>query len=167
MESLLETIDLDIEESNELAFKIRMEGTSSTPAKVRLVCEGSDFSYMFNGYGTGEDEVVQFTLPQMSSKLKEGIYSARVEVLIENKYFAPLQFQINFKKTVSVVAESIQVIQKTQKADIKVTAAPVIISKPPQPLPQTIKFEQKPQTSVTQIAENHKQHQEGFSLKDV
>lgn len=147
-DQLNETVSLDLEESNDLTFKIKMEGAASSPAKVRLVCEGNDFSYMFNGYGTGEDEVVQFTIPKMSSKLTEGTYSARVEVLVENRYFAPLHFQINFKKMLSVVAESIKVSPKSGLSDIKVTAAPVASQKPIQPQPSKIKFEQRPEPAV-------------------
>lgn len=150
MEPLNETIDLDLEESNDLTFKIKMEGTAMSPAKVRLVCEGSDFAYMFNGYGTGEDEVVQFTLPRMDKKINEGTYSARVEVLVDNRYFAPLQFQINFKKTLSVVAESIQVVRKPS-TDIKVTASPVSVPRPA-PAVSTIKFEQKPAAPAIQAS---------------
>ena len=141
MEPLVETLDLDIEESNDLAFKIKMEGMAASPAKVRLVCEGKDVSYMFNGYGTGEDEVVQFTLPKMGGRLQEGMYQARVEVLIDNRYFSPLQFQINFKKTLSVVAEAIKVTPRVEKQQIKVTATPVAL--PQRFSAQTIKFEQK------------------------
>lgn len=150
MEPLTESIDLDIEESNELAFKIKMEGAASTPAKVRLVCEGKNFSYMFNGYGTSEPEVVQFTIPQMSNRIEEGQYTARVEVLVENRYFAPLHFQINFKKMLTVVAEakSIQVVSKASKPDIKVTAAPVVAQKTV--TQSTIKFEQKQMVESTE-----------------
>lgn len=144
MEPLTETIELDLEESNDLTFKIKMEGTAMSPAKVRLVCENEDFAYMFNGYGTGEDEVVQFTLPRMDKKITEGTYKARVEVLVDNRYFAPLQFQINFKKTLSVVAEAIQVAKKVTKPEITVTATPVVSAKSPAPVPTTIKFEQRP-----------------------
>lgn len=151
MEQLTETIELDIEESNELAFKIKMEGAASSPAKVRLVCEGKDFSYMFNGYGTGEPEVVQFTIPQMSSKIQEGVYGARVEVLVENRYFAPVQFQINFKKTLSVVAEAIQVKPKAKHSEIKITATPVITTQKSAPVAQ-IKFEQRPLVVENQAA---------------
>jgi len=144
MEPLTETIDLDLEESNDLTFKIKMEGTAMSPAKVRLVCENEDFAYMFNGYGTGEDEVVQFTLPRMDKKINEGTYNARVEVLVDNRYFAPLQFQINFKKTLSVVAEAIQVVKKASKPEVTVTATPVLAPKSASPAPSVIKFEQKP-----------------------
>lgn len=143
MEPLNETIALDIDESNDLTFKIKMEGAASAPAKVRLVCEGEDFAYMFNGYGTGEDEVVQFTLPRMDRKISEGTYAARVEVLVDNRYFAPLQFQINFKKTLSVVAEAIRVVPKVTRPDITVTASSISVNKPVVPV-ATIKFEQRP-----------------------
>lgn len=126
MEQLTETITLDVEESNELAFKIKVEG-ASTPAKVRLVCESADVSYMFPGRGTGEDGVVQFVIPQMKGKLQEGTYAARVEVLIENRYFSPVQFQMNFKKTMQVFAESIQLVQPTAKPEIKVSAVPLVV----------------------------------------
>lgn len=153
MEPLTETIDLDLEESNDLTFKIKMEGTAMSPAKVRLVCENEDFAYMFNGYGTGEDEVVQFTLPRMDKKITEGAYNARVEVLVDNRYFAPLQFQINFKKTLSVVAEAIQVVKKIAKPEVTVTAAPISVVKAvPQPATSTIKFEQRPQKTVSAIS---------------
>ena len=154
MEPLNETIELDLEESNDLTFKIKMEGTAMAPAKVRLVCENEDFAYMFNGYGTGEDEVVQFTLPRMDKKLTEGSYNARVEVLVDNRYFAPLQFQINFKKTLSVVAEAIQVVKKAAKPEVTVTATPVTVSRPAAPAPSPIKFEQRPAAPARPVAES-------------
>ena len=176
MEPLTETITLDLEESNDLTFKIKMEGTAMSPAKVRLVCENDDFAYMFNGYGTGEDEVVQFTLPRMDKKLAEGTYNARVEVLVDNRYFAPLQFQINFKKTLSVVAEAIQVVKKIVKQEITVTASQVVSAKPIAIDSSPIKFEQRPATiiiSETAILPSQKikiEHQtpaDAGSLKDT
>ena len=129
MEPLVETISLDPEESNELAFKIKVEGASPAPARVRLVCEAEDVSYMFNGHGTGEDGVVQFIVPQMKGRLTDGMYQARVEVLIENRYFAPVHFQINFKKALTVVAESFNLTPRAKKSEITVTAAPVVVNR--------------------------------------
>ena len=166
MEQLTETIDLDIDESNELAFKIKMEGASGMPAKVRLVCEGEDFSYMFNGYGTSEPETVQFVLPQMTSKLKEGSYKARVEVLVENRYFAPVHFQINFKKMVSVVAESIQVKPRDSQRDIKVSASPVVVSKPV-PAVSQVTFEQRPAPKQETPTKEVAQLPRASSLKEM
>lgn len=143
----MEDLTLDIDESTDIAFKIKMEGAVSAPAKARLVCEGTDFSYMFNGYATEESEVVQFTLPQMAGKLKEGTYEARVEVLVENRYFVPVKFQVNFKKSLSVVAESVVVKPKENKKELKVTAEPIIVAKKPQ---TPVQFEQKQIPQQTQ-----------------
>ncbi len=130
MEPLLETIDLDVEESNELLFKIKVEGIEQAPARVRMVCEVGDISYMFTGQPTGDDGLVQFILPVMKDKLKEGTYLSRVEVLIENRYFAPVNFNVNFKKAVTVVAESVQVPQRKAVPQVTVTATQVTKPKP-------------------------------------
>lgn len=127
---MLETIDLDMEESNELLFKVKVEGADPAPAKVRLVCESGDLAFMFNGRSAGGDGLVQFNMPVMKDKLKEGVYQARVEVLIENRYFAPVQFQVNFKKAVKVVAEAIQVLPKKAPPEVTVSAVPVVKPKP-------------------------------------
>ncbi len=130
MEPLLETIDLDVEESNELLFKIKVEGVEQAPAKVRMVCEVGDIAYMFTGEPMGNDGLVQFILPIMKDKLKEGTYLSRVEVLIENRYFAPVSFNANFKKSVTVVAESVQLQPRKSVPQVTVTATQVIKPKP-------------------------------------
>lgn len=130
MEPLLETIDLDVEESNELLFRVKVEGAEQAPVKVRMVCESGDLAFMFNGRTAGGDGLVQFNLPVMRDKLKEGVYQARVEVLIENRYFAPVQFQVNFKKAIKVVAESVQIAPRKAAPEIRVSAAPIVKPKP-------------------------------------
>lgn len=140
MEPLLETISLDSEENNELLFKVKIEGADG-PAKVRLVCETGDVAFMFNGQPIGDD-VVAFNLPVLKDKIKEGTYLSRVEVLIENRYFAPVQFQINLKKTVKVVAESIKFVPRNIPQEIKITASPIVkpvVSQPVVVVPQPVK----------------------------
>lgn len=124
MESMLETIDLDVEELNELLFRVQIQGADPAPAKVRMVCEGTDLGFIFDGR-SGPDGLIQFNLPVMKDRVKEGLYQARVEVLIDNRYFAPVQFQVNFKKTIKVVAESVKLAPKKQ--EITVVAAPVAV----------------------------------------
>lgn len=130
MEQMLETIMLDAEEANELLFKVKVEGSDPAPARVRLVCEAGEFGYVFNGHGTSEEGVVQFLLPVMKDKIKEGTYLSRIEVLIENRYFAPVQFQLGFKKTMTVVAEAITVQPRKAPPEVRVTAQPIIVAKP-------------------------------------
>jgi len=147
MEPLLETLDVDIEDTSELLFKVTVEGADQSPAKIRLVCESGDLAYMFNGR-PGPDGLVQFVLPAMKDKLKEGLYQSRVEVLIENRYFAPVQFQLNFKRAVRVVAEAVTLVQRKPEPAVIVTAAPIVkpeVKVPVQPPKQLQKRdEQKP-----------------------
>lgn len=128
----LETIDLDIDESAELHFKVNIEGAEGQ-AKVRLVCESNDLDFVFSGESLGHDNVIKFDVPSMKSKLKEGIYKSKVEVLVDNRYFVPVEFNINFKKTVNVVAEStvipVNTIQKQKGISVSATPVPVVVKK--------------------------------------
>lgn len=133
MDPLLETIDVDLDEASELLFKVKVEGAAQSSSKIRLVCESGDLAYLFNGRTTGEDGVVQFVIPTMKDKLKEGVYSSKVEVLIDNRYFAPVLFQINFKKTISVVAESVVVKPRKLAPEVTVTASSIVARPKPAP----------------------------------
>jgi hypothetical protein len=154
MEPLLETIDLDIEESNELLFKVKVEGVEQAPAKVRLVCEVGELGYMFDGHATSEEGVVQFLLPVMKDKVKAGTYLSRVEVLIENRYFAPVQFNLNLKQAVKVVAESIQAPQRKVVPQVKVTATSISsrttpVPPPPRPIARPLVVEEPAKRPAT------------------
>lgn len=123
-----EIIQLDCEEPHELLFRIQVEGNDVSPARVRLVCEGDEMSYMFSGRSSGEEGIVQFALPVMKGKIREGVHPARVEVLIDNKYFAPVSFDIDFKQPVKVFAEAVKVLPPVAKrGEIKVSAEPVAL----------------------------------------
>ncbi len=135
MEPLLETINLDLEESNELLFNVQIEGIDPSPARVRMVCDGHDLGFVFNGK-PGPEGLVKFDLPVMKGRLPEGTYQARLEVLIENRYFSPVQFQVNFKRPVKVVAEVASVTPRKIQAGIQVTATSVA-RKPPEQAPMT------------------------------
>jgi hypothetical protein len=141
MENLSETVSLDMEETNDLAFRVSVEGASA-PARVRLVCESADVAYMFKGKVISDD-VIQFTIPQMKGRLEEGSYDARVEVFVENRYFAPVEFQLEFKKSVKVFAEAVKVnrteTQRIMKVSASLVEAPIskVQNKTARPLEET------------------------------
>lgn len=131
-ELLEETIELDVEESNELLFHVKIEGIDQGSAKIRLVCENNELSYMFIGKVVDRNGLVQFNVPVMKDKLGEGIFQSRIEVLIENKMFAPrffipAKFKISFKKAVGIVAEAVDASLNSITSEINVTARPVIV----------------------------------------
>lgn len=122
-----ETVTLNLDERNELLFKIVVQGASTQPSRVRLVCEDHEMSYMFRGEALDNDEV-RFVVPSLKNNLKEGqVLNGRVEVLIENRYFAPVEFNVLFKQNIKVVSEGFRVMSSKQP-EVAVTAK--MVSKP-------------------------------------
>jgi len=99
-------IDLYLDQDNELKFNIAIEGSKQGSPSYRLMLENGDYSYVFAGQKlvTGEVCVV---IPKLKSSLKEGNYKAKLEVMIDDRYFVPLEFKTNFTQSVSVVAEHV------------------------------------------------------------
>ena len=114
------TITIDIDDTNDLLFKVSVEGSNVKSVRARLICESDDMSYMIDGRSIGSDDLVEFKVPPMVGKMKPGAYPARVEVIVDNRCFSPIEFRLELKKTVSVVAENI-----TYRKQTLVTASPM------------------------------------------
>lgn len=143
-EPLVETVELDVDESNELLFKVAIEGHVVGPAKVRLVCESDEMAYMFHGRPASDQPgLVQFIL---NKGLAAGTYPARIEVMVENRYFVPVNFNIEMKKAVSVVVESVQAVKIVKRDDVKVTASQIVVKPRVEAKPVMIEGPQRPQT---------------------
>lgn len=163
---ILEPILLDLEEENQLLFHINVEGTTSpAPAKVRLLCHNGDVSYVFNGTRTIEEGIVSFTVPKMLNVVKEGTYGCEVEVLIENRYFAPISFDVEFVKSMEVVAEAISVSRVQEKPTMKISAAPIDVERRERTVqPLVVETERKPSPVLSPkrkaIVKENKTHNE-------
>lgn len=129
----METIDLDLSDVNELAFKLRIEGVSNGSVTARLYCESNEgHMHAFPGQFLGEPETVTFKLSRMENLVSEGVYPGWVEVVIDSKQFTPVKFNLKFKKPVSVQAESIQRENLQHREEPVVTMrAPTIVKKTP------------------------------------
>ena len=120
----MDTIDLHLDNDNELLFKVVVEGTNQGTARCRLMLEKNDFSYVFNG-DVSTDGEVSVSIPTMKSNLTEGNYQAHLEVLVDDRIFVPLTFNANFKQSVKVTAEAVTRKQKTKmKASASIVSAP-------------------------------------------
>jgi hypothetical protein len=116
---MMETIDLVLDQDNELLFNVKVEGAKQATTIVRLVCESADqVHHVFVGKPISHD-VVQFKVPPMTGRLDEGTYAGSVEVLIENRYFRPVNFNLKFKTDMKVVAEVIE--KKTNLTPVNVS----------------------------------------------
>lgn len=102
-------LSLNLNEENELAFKISIEGSSSdigaTKPKFRLLVSESE-----NGHGMvypaeqGEDGSVIVRLPSTETFLEETNYRGKLEVILGNHYFVPTEVDIEFIRPLKVEA---------------------------------------------------------------
>lgn len=154
-EPLVETVQLDVDESNELLFKVAIEGHVVGPAKVRLVCESDQMSYLFHGHPSADQEgLVQFVL---NKGLAAGVYPSRIEVMVENRYFVPVNFNIEMKKTVSVVVESVQPVKAIKRDDVRVSASQIIVKQQQPKVESRPVVIESPQPIKKTLAERYKQ----------
>ena len=127
---------LNIEEKNELLFKLKIRGSEKNPT-VRLVFEDSECSYSIPGSAV-EDEngLYRFDIPSMNERgIKEGSYKSKVEVVVEGRMFNPLSFDTVFQKPVEVQSEGIKIRKKTLNEMIEMTPTPVSVKKVTVPTP--------------------------------
>ena len=106
----MSSINLMIDEENELTFQVQIEGTRPGEAKCRLMLEIDDMSLAFSGRSNGEE--VEVILPPLDHVLKEGSYDMTLEVMVDDRYFEPLKIQGDFEKRLKVTAESVRVKTK-------------------------------------------------------
>ena len=104
------TIDLMIDEENELTFQVQIEGTRPGTAKCRLMLESREMSLAFEGQSSGEE--VSVTLPPLDHIIREGTYDMTLEVVVDDRFFEPLKLQGAFEKRLKVTAESVKVKSK-------------------------------------------------------
>ena len=109
-------ITLNLDEENQLLFKMKVKGSDKSPSTVRLVFEGAGYAYSIPGsHAGGDDDVYKFDVPALHSKLDEGSYRSKVEVIVDGRYFAPVEFDTEFKRPMQVQAESLVVTRGGSK----------------------------------------------------
>ena len=106
----MSTIELMIDEENELTFQVQVEGTRPGTAKCRLMLESKDMMLAFEGQSTGDEVAV--TLPPLDHIIKEGTYDMTLEVVVDDRFFEPLKLQGAFEKRLKVTAEAVTVRSK-------------------------------------------------------
>ena len=87
---------------------IKIEGTSLSKSKARLVVETSDYSLMFNGKLTSDGKC-QIPIRKLKGLIDESSKgNIRLEVIAEDTYFIPWksEFEINASKSVTVEVKS-------------------------------------------------------------
>ena len=127
-------IELKLDENNELVFEVNIQGTDAADAKpvIRYIIEDKKLSYTF--LGNIKNGNVNVDVPILTDTIKEGVYSSKLEVIIGDHYFVPLETNVEFKKSLTVTAESVvvnkkQVISENSDQPQTVTEQPVAVAK--------------------------------------
>ena len=115
----METIDLLIDDTNDLLFKIVVEGAGGE-TKVRFVLERDGMMVSFPGQSTGQGEV-KVEIPELKKVLKEGNYDGRLEVITDDRFFEPLKVNVNLKAGVSVSVASVVSVNESKKKSGPIT----------------------------------------------
>jgi len=111
----MEKIDLDLDNENEMTFRVAIEGTKPGEPLCRLMIENNDITHSITGVFQ-ENSEVSIIIPPMKGMLKEGEYESYLEVLVDDRVFIPLEMKINFEQTLRVVAESVSRRRNKPKA---------------------------------------------------
>lgn len=130
----METIELKLDEQNELVFKVVVEGVKDSDTKVRFVLEDKNMSFTFPVSNLGNGEV-KVDLPPMKKMLSEGIYNGKLEVVAEDRYFEPLKFNVDMKLCVQIAEASVVQVndgRKKTRKPVEVSASASIITEMPQ-----------------------------------
>ena len=133
---------LSLDRENILEFNVDIQGyanTSTTKApKVRMILEQKNMGFCM--VATKEDKTYSVVIPEMKNIMESGMCEARMEVIIENKYFVPWESQIEFDKEVKV--EAAPIVRKEPQPDLSVQVKPIIKEEPkPEPQKPVVKEE--------------------------
>ena len=134
---------LSLDRENILEFNVDIQGYANTsttkPPKVRMILEQKNMGFCM--VATKEDKTYSIIIPEMKNIMESGICEARMEVIIDSKYFVPWESQIEFDREVKV--EAAPIIKEELQPAVSVQAQPVI-KEIPQPQKPVIKEEAPP-----------------------
>jgi len=102
----MSSIDLSLDNSNEITFQVNIEGSSPAYPSCRFLIEGHEMSFAFPGE-IEKDGTVNVTVPPLEKILREGSYNSGLEVIVDDRVFVPLELEVNFEKSVRVTAEAV------------------------------------------------------------
>ena len=141
----MDNMKLSLDRENVLEFNVDIQGyanTSMTKApQVRLFLEQKNIGFCMSA--KKDNKTYSVVIPEMKNIMESGICDARMEVIIDNKYFVPWESKIEFDREVKV--EAAPIIREETQPDVSVQVKPVIKEDPkPEPVKPVIKEEAPP-----------------------
>jgi hypothetical protein len=113
--------DIFLDTDNELKFTVAIEGVGEASVRSQFILEGpKGINLSFEGKAEGSE--ISVDVPSLKGMLREGLYNTRLEVIVDDRIFTPLQMQATLKPAIKVEA----VIRATQKVSGPVVSAAVV-----------------------------------------
>ena len=113
--------DIYLDTENELKFTVAIEGAHEANVRSQFILEGpKGINLCFEGRPA--DGEIAVDVPSLKGMLREGLYNTRLEVIVDDRVFTPLQMQANLKPAIKVEA----VVRTAQKVAGPVVSAAVI-----------------------------------------
>lgn len=118
-----------LDTDNELAFSLEIEGAEDSSVRSQFIIEGpKGINLSFSGTTSKGEVFVE--VPSLKGIVKEGKYDTRLEVIVDDRIFVPLELEASIKQSVKVEAA----VRTTRKSKPTVVAASVISSKKEKPV---------------------------------
>ena len=141
----MDNMKLSLDRENVLEFNVDIQGYANTsttnPPQVRLFLEQKNIGFCMSA--KKDNKTYSVVIPEMKNVIEAGVCDARMEVIIDNKFFVPWESQIEFDREVKV--EAAPIIREEQQPDVSVQVKPVIKEEPkPEPEKPVIKEEAPP-----------------------
>jgi len=120
----MDTMKLSLDRENTIHFDVQIEGYSNSPStskpQVRMLLGNTRLSVCLPA--VKENDGYSVTIPEMKNVLEVGDYEAKMEVIIDNKFFVPWESVVAFDKEVKVEAAP---VVRQPKPSVTVTASTV------------------------------------------
>ena len=120
---------LELNEATEMDFGIEIHGTTESTSEIRFIIEGPTYGIICKC--TENNGTITAAIPKLKGILPAGTFEAKLEVVVDGKFFVPLTESIEFKpmvefdvtstKTKSVSAPTVQ----TTGVKVRVIESPV------------------------------------------
>ena len=109
---------INLNETNDLEFSVSVRGATSNNAKTRFCVITEDKEIAFTG--TVDNGTVKFNIPALEKFLEAGVYECKLEIMVDEYFFTPINETIEFKMPVSV-SEATVISQSIKKEIPSVT----------------------------------------------
>jgi hypothetical protein len=119
MQNIEQQIDLDLDNDNELVFKLAIEGTKNASTSSRLLIESEEYSLVFPATSLSKGEVC-VNIPPLENILESGNYKGTLEVIVDDRVFIPVILDAKFEKSISVFAEAL--VKKRRETTVSISA---------------------------------------------